>query len=478
MAWLAIAGGCAPHQSTRRPDIHQLMEEAIAQNAQQPQGVLIDETAECQLKQTATTSDGLEAFEVLPLPVLEPPEEPLLLSEEFIETDIREALFLLAEEAGVQVLLDEQVRGVVNLSLEEVTFEEALERLLLPLNYVFVRQKKRYLIAPPDPKSPLFYLIAEQVEYRPQHLPAKTLLATTPRSMKDFVREVEGANALLIYAPKQYNQLLLEQFQRLDQPIPQVVLEAVICVVSPDCGFRFGVNWGHAVELDGKSALDLGVSGLAMNTQFSPAGFDAMFRDFSTTSVFIKKLAEHGYLTIRAAPRVMAKDGEQANIAINRETFFSVQPLPGGASGGATPFFVQQDIQKVEAGISLDITPRIRGDVVTIDIEKAEVSEDIRNANIELSVNPYPIINRRSVSTTVDVQDGRTIVIGGLVQRETVDRTNQVPGMSSLPVVGRLFKNTQSQTREVEVVIFISPKIIDPLETCTASIIPEASTMK
>ncbi len=376
----------------------------------------------------------------------------------------------------MEVLLDEQVRGIVNVSLTDVTFEQALEKILLPLNYVFAKRDGQYLIALPDPKSPLFYLVAEQVEYRPLHLSPKALLDTTPKTMRNFVSEVEGANSILIYAPKQYADLLLQQYAKIDQPIPQVVLEAIICVVSPDCGFRFGVNWGHAVELDGKSALDLGVSGLAINTRITPAGFDAVFRDFATTSFFIRKLAEHGYLTIRAAPRVMAQDGKQAHIAINRETFFTVQPFPSGSDGDNNSFFFQQDIQKVESGISLDITPHIRGDVITVDIEKAEVSEDIRNANVGNAVNPFPIINRRSVSTTVNVKNGRTIVIGGLVQRETVDRINKVPGLSNLPGIGRLFKNTQTQTREVEVVIFISPKIVDPGQACTASVIPDSPT--
>ncbi len=496
MTLFAIVSGCARYTSPRRPNIHQLIQDAIEHSAEQPQGVIASDPLcenfgsnpkepggftdsnvfRTQLEGLA--EDALTGPEhlaaPLPIPPLPAPPQADLLSEEFIETDVREAIFLLAEEANVEVLLDEQVRGVVNISLTDVTFEQGLEKILLPLNYVFVHRDGQYLIAPPDPKSPLFHLIAQQREYRPLHLTPKALLDTTPKTMKHFVHEVEGANSILIYAPKQYAELLLKQYAKLDQPIPQVILEAIICVVSPDCGFRFGVNWGHAVELNGTTALDLGVSGLAINTQFSPTGFDAIFRDFSTTSFFIRKLAEHGYLTIRAAPRVMAQDGKQAHIAINRETFFTVQPFPTGSDGDNNSFFFQQDIQKVESGISLDITPHIRGDTITVEIDKAEVSEDIRNSDIENAVNPFPIISRRSVSTTVTVKNGRTIVIGGLVQRETVDRITKIPGLSNLPGVGRLFKNTQTQTREVEVVIFISPKIVDPCQECTASIIPNS----
>jgi len=386
---VAIVGGCMQHHgSQRRPDINELIQDAIEHSARQPQGVIACEAdcEECPLQLGADHNElveisdkivpvsGEETVEILPVPpvhgsawkanaeILGEHTEGPLLNEEFIETDVREALLLLAEEADVEILLDEQVRGVVNISLSDVTFEKALEVILLPLGYVFAVRDGRYLIGPADPKSPLFQHIAVQYEYRPRHLSPKTLMDTTPRSMKDFVLEVDGANTLVIYAPERHARLLLDRYTHLDQPVPQVLLEAIICVVSPDCGFRFGVNWGHAVELDGKTALDMGVSGLAINTKFSPAGFDAMFRDFATTSFFIRKLAEHGYLTIRAAPRVMARDNEQAHIAINRETFFTVQGVPSDSSNASNSFFFQQDIQKVESGITLDITPRIRGD--------------------------------------------------------------------------------------------------------------------
>nr|MBC8424664.1 hypothetical protein [bacterium] len=88
--------------------------------------------------------------------------------------------------------------------------------------------------------------------------------------------------------------------------------------------------------------------------------------------------------------------------------------------------------------------------------------EDIRRANPELALNPYPIINRRSVSTTVDVEDGKTIVIGGLVQRQTVDRVSRIFGLSRLPVVGRLFQTVHHQEQDAEVAIFISPRIVTP----------------
>lgn len=395
-----------------------------------------------------------------------PPEDDVVtFDEEFIETDVREVLLTLSEEAKVDVVMDEKVRGVVNARLNKLTFDQAVEKILLPLGLHGARRGQQYYVAPADPESPLFSYVSERIEYRPKNLDTKTLIDTVPTPMKPFVQEISGSNLIMIEAPARIAQKLADNFASIDQPIPQVILEAIICVVSPDSGFQFGLDWSHAVELNGSNALQFGASGLALSSTYSRAGANAIFDDFAKTSSFIKLLNEHGYLTIRATPHVMAEDGKQASIAINRETFFSVQPQTSN-NGDNSSFFFQQDIQTVQAGISLDITPRIRGDIVTIDIEKAEVSEDVRNANAELSINPFPIINRRMVSTTVHVKDGKTIVIGGLVQQETIDRVNKIPGLSSIPVMGYLFQTTQRQTRDAEVVIFISPKIVAPAHAC------------
>ncbi|WP_231602526.1 type II secretion system protein GspD [Neorhodopirellula pilleata] len=380
-----------------------------------------------------------------------------LINEDFFETDVREVLTTLTTEARLDLVMDDNVGGIVNATCRDLTIDQAIRKILLPLGLAYAWKGEQLIVAPADPTSPLFSLVSVKRNYRPLHMESKALMETVPSSWLQYVTSIESAKLLLVQAPQSIADEILERFQTVDQPVPQVVLEAIICVVSPDSGFQFGLDWQHAVELEGAKSLALGATGLALNGEVSKAGLSEVFSEFSSTSAFIKLLNEHGYLTIRASPHVMAKDGEQANIAINRETFFSVQP-PGNQ--GANAVFFQQDIQKVDAGITLDITPHIRGDVVTIAIEKAEVSEDVRTANNELSVNPFPVINRRSVSTTVSVKDGKTIVIGGLVQRETIDRVNRVPGLSRLPLVGYLFQTTQRQTRDAEVVIFISPRII------------------
>ncbi len=381
------------------------------------------------------------------------PQKPI--SETFEQTDIREAIQILASLAEVSVIVDDSVGGVTSATIEDATFEQSLEQILLPVGLVYAKHGNNYVIAPPDPDSPLFDYISQRNHYVPEHHQPAILTSLLPSRFKPFIQSQPERNLIIVDAPAGISNDIIARLRELDQPVPQVELEAIVCVVAPDSGFRFGLDWGHVVGVDGVDSLKAGLTGLTFSGSASPKGFNDSFSDFAVTSAFVRLLAQEGYITIRAAPRVTAKDGEKANISINRETFFSLQP-------SSSNVFFQQSVQKVEAGISLEITPRVHGDMVSVNIGKAEVSEDIRTseARSELTSNPYPIINRRVVSTNVNVRDGHTIVIGGLVQSQTVDRINRIPGLSKIPVFGNMFKTIEKQKQDAEVAIFICPRIV------------------
>ncbi len=384
-----------------------------------------------------------------------------LVNEYFEETDVRQAIQAMAAQVGVSVILDDQVSGVISIILDNEPFEQALQKTLLPLGFIYKKQSDgSFLVGVSDPNSPLFPLLAERHRFEPLHGDSEELVKTLPDRLLPFVRVVENRNQVMIEAPTAFAESIIQQLKEADEPVPQVMLEAIICVVSPDTGFRFGLDWAHAVELNGETAVDLGLRGLTFSGGVSPIGLKNMFSNFAFTSAFVQLLAQEGYLSIRASPRIMAISGQRAEISIVRQTFFSTQPI-------TSDLIYRQDIQEVEAGIDLVIVPTIRGNNVHVQIERAEVSEDIRSQTTDrrLNLNPFPIINRRRVTTNVTVEDGKTIVIGGLVAKQSVDRISRIPGLSALPGVGGLFERIERQDQESEVVIFISPKVIRHTDT-------------
>jgi type IV pilus assembly protein PilQ len=393
----------------------------------------------------------------------EPPAlEKGTINEDFDQTDVREAIQVLASNSNHTVVVDDTLGGVTSAHIQDATFDVALAKILAPLGFYYSFQEGTYYVAPPDPDSPLFPKIAKRYQYSPLHHDNKVLLPLLPPRYKKFISSSDSRNLILIDAPPEIGEEIMVRIREMDTPVAQIELEAIVCVVAPDSGFRFGLDWNHVVGVNGVDSFKAGITGLSFSGSTSQAGARNAFSDFAVTSAFVRLLAQEGYITIRAAPRVTTKDGEKANIAINRETFFSLQ-------GSAANAFFSPAIQKVEAGISLEITPRLHGDMISVNIAKAEVSEDIRSSDAVLTSNPYPIINRRTVSTNVNVPEGHTIVIGGLVQRQTVERVNRIPILSKIPLAGRLFQTIEKQEQDAEVAIFISPKLVVDNYACRES---------
>jgi type IV pilus assembly protein PilQ len=449
--------GCLRQNTIQRKSIDDLFNEATWK-AQERAPVITGQSS----VEPGTQSLGLNAIGASELgdsPTQVRMSDSSLIDETFDQTDIREAIGILATLAGRSVVVDDTVGGVTSAQIRGASFDAALSRVLAPLGLYYAIEDGTYFVAPAEPDSPLFKKIARRYQYAPFHHNVKGLVALLPPRYKNFTNSSEERNLILIDAPPEIGNEILVRLREMDTPIPQIELEAIVCVTAPDSGFRFGLDWNHAVRVNGVDSLHAGLSGLTFSGATSPNGNRNAFSDFAVTSAFVRLLASEGYITIRAAPRVTTKDGQKANIAINRETFFSVQ-------GNANNTFFTPVIQKVEAGISLEITPRVHGDMISVSIGKAEVSEDIRTNDTrpELTSNPYPIINRRTVSTHVNVPEGHTIVIGGLVQRQTIERVNRIPILSKIPVAGRLFQTIEKQEQDAEVAIFISPKrVIDRL---------------
>ncbi|QDV68502.1 Type II secretion system protein D precursor [Rosistilla carotiformis] len=379
-----------------------------------------------------------------------------LVDEIFEETEIREAIQSLALQAKVSVVIDDQVSGVATAVFEEVPFEQALEQILLPLGYIWGMRNGQYLVGSSDPSSTLFRYLSIKMDYQPQHYAPADLLPLLPEKLQQYVRIVGKRNLVVIHAPQELADEILRELQNADQPQPQVILEAMVTVHSPDTSYQFGMDL-QQILADGTSrGINAGLSGLALSGTLSPGSIGDLFGNFGTTAYFLRCLEQEGYLDITASPRVMAKNGEEAQISINRETFFSTQPVNSDV-------FYRQDIEKVESGIVLEITPVIRGDMVTVTIKRAEVSEDIRETGTDPDLaNPYPLINRRYVTTTVDVRDGETITIGGLTHRQMIDRESRVPILGDIPWIGKMFRQVDKQNAEAEVTVFISPQIVYP----------------
>lgn len=441
---LVLALSACAAEPERRP-VEALYREALDATR------LVDDPADAAAQDaTASRRAAADAAAMVVAPSTPARADGPLVSDVFLDTDIRQALQSLASQAGARVVVDDAVRGTVTATLEGVPLEEALADVLAPHGYVFERVDGRYLVGSVDPASPLFPALARTTTYTPRHLTTQELMEVLPRFAAPYVSVSGARNLMTITAPRELGARIHDDLARADRPVPQVVLEVIVCEFSPETKLDLGFDFAAGVEgADGKHT-NIGMRELQLSGAHGPPAMSGLL-SFEFASAFVRALASEGYVSIRAAPRVMVRDGEAASIAIGEETFFTV----------STERFVFQQLQTVRSGITLDLTPRIGERGVAIKIDRAEVSDELRPSQILTGDDArLPSINTRRVSTTVTVRDGETVVIGGLVRRRQVERLVKVPFLGDIPGLGVLFQRRESRDEETEVAIFLSPRIV------------------
>jgi type IV pilus assembly protein PilQ len=268
--------------------------------------------------------------------------------------------------------------------------------------------------------------------------------------------------------------------ERVDVPIPQVMIEARIVVANNDFRRELGVRIaGDAVEarngklfeytgsLDSVYAEDTSITGAFVDSDgdgsadrphvfpenslvdlgvFGPAG--SIATNLISSNFFVglelSALEDSGFAEIVSQPKVITGDKQQATIESGQQVPFATESLSGGTT-----------ITFVDAVLKLDVTPQITpDDRVIMDLI---VNQDTVSG---FATNGAPILDVTQLETQVLVQDGETIVLGGIYTTELVDGVTKVPLLGDIPFVGRLFKRTINSDRKREILIFITPKIL------------------
>ncbi|MCA9057938.1 MAG: hypothetical protein KDA85_05545, partial [Planctomycetaceae bacterium] len=146
--------------------------------------------------------------------MLTPGEAPVLVTDIFEDTDVRQALQSLAAQAGVAIIVDEQVSGVVTTVIEDQTFDAALRKVLLPLGLVYrCNENQEYLVAVPDPSSALFSMVADRAEFQPSHISPEELFKLLPEREQKFVTVIDKRNRLVIEAPAEIRDSILRRLE-------------------------------------------------------------------------------------------------------------------------------------------------------------------------------------------------------------------------------------------------------------------------
>jgi type IV pilus assembly protein PilQ len=375
-------------------------------------------------------------------------ETDALVTNAFFETDIREVLRDISAQTGVMIIPDETVQGSISIELKEVPLEEALHIILAIGNYTFRKMPEGYyLVGLCTSNSPSFSKLSISEYLRPNYLKAKELQSVISEFYRPYVQINEESNTVTITASPEITSRIKEDLVKFDQRPRQVMIGALVIELSEEGKKSLGVTWGSM--LDGgfsiypPSSLTYTLPGTGKSTYevSGTASSDLLGR--------INTLIYEGKAKVRANPRIATLEGKQAEINIGREEFYLINVGAGSQTNAYT-------LQSVSTGVILKITPYVdKNNRITVAISP-DVSEVVGKGATNL-----PVVTRRSATTSVRVDNGQTIAIGGLVQEQSSEVKSRVPILGAAPLIGMLFRHKKTAVENKEVVIFITPRVLE-----------------
>jgi type II secretion system protein D len=281
----------------------------------------------------------------------------------------------------------------------------------------------------------------------------------------------EATNSLLIFAPADAFKTLDQIIVELDVPRMQVYVEALIMEVTLSKSLDLGINWKAAGATSGNRIITGGFPGGGAFTGDATTGGTAATtaaentigvlngntisiggKEFFSFGAFVKAVQNNNDVNVLANPQLMIinnpQEGEVPNISV-----VSVVPVSPKTVTSASNI-TTTEYQFKEVGIKLEIKPQISGkNSIRLDI--AQESSDVVNP----TANPITIF-KRTIKTSVIAEDGKIIVLGGLIKEKMVRERSKIPGFGDIPLIGWLFRSKKDGFEKINLLIFIRPTII------------------
>jgi type II secretion system protein D len=288
---------------------------------------------------------------------------------------------------------------------------------------------------------------------------SRTTNETTKRNASNLIGNIRivpvwRQNALLVVSPPEYRQSIVEMVDSLDRPGRQVLISAILASVSVDDASALGLRWSSQTitPTRGDNSVSLTNAFEGTNSSFADSLFDSsVLQSNLNLNVLLQALAEKTAVSVLSEPKIFTSDNQEA-------TFFDGQDIPFVSDSQLTDQGTRNQTFDYKAvGIALRARPRItvNGDV------------DLR-VNVELSsiapgqtIDDSLIVNRRETTTQLIIKDRQTVVISGLLRQEDSDIVRKVPLLGDIPVLGLLFKSKERAKTNSELLIFITPIVVN-----------------
>ncbi|MGZ9665979.1 type IV pilus secretin PilQ [Pseudomonas sp. GNP014] len=406
------------------------------------------------------------------------------LSLNFQDIDVRSVLQLIADFTNLNLVASDTVQGGITLRLQNVPWDQALDLVLKTKGLDKRKIGNVLLVAPADEiaarerqELESQKQIAElaplrrellQVNYAKAADIAKLFQSVTSAEAKvderGSITVDERTNNIIAYQTQDRLDELRRIVAQLDIPVRQVMIEARIVEANVDYDKSLGVRWGGSIQNKGNwntsgvsngNSTTIGTPGststnspfVDMGTVGNTSGIGIAFiTDNVLLDLELTAMEKTGNGEIVSQPKVVTSDKETAKILKGTEI-----PYQEASSSGAT------SVSFKEASLSLEVTPQITPDNrIIMEVKVTKDEPDYLN-----KVQDVPPIKKNEVNAKVLVNDGETIVIGGVFSNTQSKVVDKVPFLGDVPYLGRLFRRDVVSEKKSELLVFLTPRIMN-----------------
>ena len=391
------------------------------------------------------------------------------ISIDFRDTPIDDVIRVMAEQADVDIVKSPKVIGSVTATLTGVPLEEALDNILASHGYGYVTGRNMIRIAPVDEITEK----DERLTNKIYHITYADV-AQVEKALEKFISKRGSLSASLatshiIVTDTESSIKAIDTFiEQIDRITPQILVEVRIYDITSTDTLDLGVEWNAGQRTTFSGGIDdVGTNPTDEISPFTTGLFEnptALTESAASgllrfgwlnpnldIDVILKAQQENAVAKLLANPRILVLDNEEALFDIVTEEPYVERTISGTQ--------ITETIKFKSVGVKLGVTPHLtREHMVRLHIEP-EFSIVVRYATVEGS--PVPVVDTRKVNTKALVKSGQTVVLGGLRKKDISTQINKIPLLGDLPLIGGLFRFEGESTAVNELVVFITPRIID-----------------
>ncbi len=372
-------------------------------------------------------------------------DQPLVTAT-FFDSDLKEALKEVSVQTGINIAVDEVVKGIVTLELKNVPLEKALRMMLIGGGFSFHKVDDFYVVGLADPRNPVFQGLSETEIYYFKNINAQSAKSLLPAFYEPYVKfsdkdlTTENGSAT-VNAPPDLLEKIMSDLGKIDGERKQIRIKALVTEIRNEVLKNWGMNV-LSIDFGAKGTTGSRTLALDLAEGTLTGEGDSSFGHFSTT---LNALVNEKKATIHADPVLLVTEGKSGELFVGEKRTLILYSTGTSSTSSST--------ENVEAGTTLKVAPKIVGNQIELSVAQ-KVSDFQDNTTDEI------VVKSREYSSTVRFLPGQTVMVAGLTNKNDSDTTIKTPILGDIPLIGYLFKQKSKTKDDSELLVFLTAEVV------------------